>query len=343
MKVTIFVASAAVAAVLGPGASAVTLDSLLAKGFVNCGVSEGLAGFSEPGEHGSWSGIDVDVCRAVATAMFGDPDRVKYTPLSANERIDALQSGEIDLLSRNTTWTLTRDAAGLEFAAVTYYDGQGFMVRRDLGIASLLELDGAAICVTAGTTTEDHLADYFRANDMTYAPVIRRDYADVRAAYEAGKCDALTADQTALHAHRTKLRDPEDHIVLPEVISREPLGPVVFRPGCERGGDDRWVEVVRWSLYAMLEAEARGINSNNVEEMRGTSNNPDIRRLLGIEGEMGRSLGLPDDWAYNIIKHVGNYAEVFERNLGPDTPLKIPRGLNALWKDGGIQYPMPII
>ncbi len=343
MKIAIFIASAAVAAVLGPAASAVTLDSLLPKGFINCGVSEGLAGFSEADENGNWSGIDVDVCRAVAAAMFGDPSRVKYTPLSANERVGALESGAIDVLSRNTTWTLTRDAAGLEFAAVTYYDGQGFMVREDLGISSLSELDGAAICVTTGTTTEEHLADYFRANDMTYAPVTRTDYADVKAAYEAGECDVLTADQAALHAHRTKLKDPDAHIILPDVISREPLGPVVFQSGCERGGDDQWVEVIRWTLYAMLEAEARGVSSNNVEEMRGTSSNPDIRRLLGVEGKMGRSLGLPDDWAYNIIKHVGNYAEIFERNLGPDTLLKIPRGLNALWKDGGLHYPMPFL
>ena len=343
MKFAIVVAVVGAAAILGPAASAVTLDRVITQGFVKCGVSEGLPGFSERDENGVWSGIDIDVCRAVAAAMFGKPDRVVYTPLKAKDRIDALVTGKIDVLSRNTTWTLTRDAIGLEFAAVTYYDGQSFMVRADLGVTSVTELDGAAICVTVGTTTEVNLDDHFRGSNMTYTPIKHDKYSDTTGAYEAGKCDVVTADQSALYAFRTKLADPEAHLILSTVISREPLGPVVCQSGCEYGGDDRWVEVIRWTHYAMLEAELRGISSKNVDDKRANSKDPGIRRLLGVEGNMGKNLNLANDWVYNIIKFVGNYAEVFERNLGPDTPLKIPRGLNALWKDGGIQYPMPIL
>ena len=338
----IFTAIAAVV-FFGQAASAVTLDHVKARGFVLCGVSGDLPGFSAQDEFGNWHGIDVDVCRAVAAAIFGVPGKVKYMPLSAKDRFTSLRSGEIDVLSRNTTWTLSRDAAGLEFAAVTFYDGQAFMVRKDLGVEHVTDLDGAAICVTEGTTTEVNLDDYFRVNDMTYSAVKYQPYEKVIDAYVAGKCDAVTADQSALYAHRIKLEDPNAHAILPETISREPLGPVVCQSACEEASDDHWVAVIRWALYAMLEAEARGITSSNVDVLRTSSKDPGILRLLGVEGQLGDKLGLTNDWAYNIVKLVGNYAEVYDRNLGPSTPVSIPRGLNALWKDGGVQYPMPIL
>ena len=343
MNVAIVLAAVAAVLVFGNTASAVTLDHVKARGFVLCGVSGGLPGFSEQDEHGNWSGIDVDLCRAFAAAMFGEPGKVKYVPVSAAERFEALERGEIDVLSRNTTWTLSRDADGLEFAAVTFYDGQAFMMHKDLGVESVTELNGAAICVTKGTTSEIHLDDYFNANGMTYSPKKYRPYDQVVDAYTAGVCDVMTADRSALHAHRTTLEDPDAHIILPTVISREPLGPVVCQSRCEDARDDRWIAVIRWTLYAMLEAEARGVSSSNVDDMRETSKDRGVQRLLGGEGKLGENLHLPNDWAYNIIKLVGNYAEVYDRNLGPNTPLKIPRGLNALWKDGGIQYPMPFL
>ena len=343
MKYAIVLAVAAAIAILTPTASAATLDRIKIRGFVQCGVSGSLPGFSDRDERGKWIGIDVDVCRAVAAAIFGDSSRVKFTPLTAKDRFVALRRGDIDVLSRNTTWTLGRDATGLEFAGVTYYDGQAFMVRDDIGVESVTELDGAAICVTEGTTTEVNLDDFFRANDMIYTAVKYQPYDKVKAAYVAGKCDVLTADQSALHAHRTTLKDPSAHIILPTVISREPLGPVVCQSECKDASDDQWVEVIRWALFAMLEAEARGVSSINVDEMRANSRDPGIQRLLGVEGNMGAKLGLPNDWAYNIVKQVGNYAEVFDRNLGPNTPLKLSRGINALWKDGGLQYPMPFL
>jgi general L-amino acid transport system substrate-binding protein len=314
-----------------------TMDAVKAKGFVQCGVSTGLAGFSNPDDAGNWSGLDVDVCRGVAAAMFGDPDAVKYTPLTAKERFTALQSGEVDVLSRNTTWTLTRDTAlGLEFTGVTYYDGQGFMVPKSLGVKSALELDGASVCVQTGTTTELNLADYFRANNMSYSPVVFERLEETRGAYDQGRCDAYTTDQSGLYAERTVLSHPDDHIILPEVISKEPLGPVV------RHGDSEWADVVRWTLYAMLEAEEYGVNSQNVDDQKATSTNPGVRRLLGVEGDMGKNLGLSPDWSYNVVKQVGNYSEIFEANIGEETPLKVARGLNALWTDGGLQYAMPL-
>jgi general L-amino acid transport system substrate-binding protein len=314
-----------------------TLDSIKQKGFIQCGVSTGLAGFSNPDDAGNWSGLDVDVCRAVAAALFGDPEAVRYTPLTATERFTALQSGEVDLLSRNTTWTLTRDSAlGLDFVGVTYYDGQGFMAPEALGVKSALELDGATVCVQPGTTTELNLADYFRANNMSFEPVVIERLEEVRTAYDQGRCDVYTTDQSGLYAERTVLTDPDAHIILPEVISKEPLGPVV------RHGDSEWGDVVRWSLYAMLEAEEYGVNSQNVDDQKATASNPVVRRLLGVEGEMGQGLGLSQDWAYNIIKQVGNYGEIFEANVGQGTPLRIERGLNALWSEGGLQYAMPV-
>ena len=330
---------AAAAAVLAVGASAHagTLDDVRAKGFVQCGVSQGVPGFSNPDEAGNWSGIDVDVCRAVAAAIWGDADKVKYTPLTAKERFTALQSSEIDVLSRNTTWTLVRDTAlGLDFAGVNYYDGQGFMVRKDLGISTAMELDGASVCVNIGTTTELNMADFFRTNGLDYEPVVFEKSDEVVAAYDAGRCDVYTTDRSGLAANRVKLADPDAHMILPETISKEPLGPVV------RHGDNQWGDVVRWSLYAMLEAEEYGVNSGNVDDLKANTTNPVIKRLLGVEGNTGESLGLPNDWAFNIVKHVGNYAESYERNVGPDTIVGLARGVNALWKDGGIQYPMPV-
>jgi len=313
--------------------SADTLDSVKSKGFLQCGVSTGLPGFSNADKSGNWKGLDVDVCRAVAAATLGDANKVKFTPLTAKERFTALQSGEIDLLSRNTTWTLTRDASlGLNFAGVNYYDGQGFMVSKNLGVKSALELDGAAVCLQAGTTTELNLADYFRENGMKYK-AITYDTSDATVkGFEAGRCDVLTSDQSQLYALRIKLKDPKSAIVLPEVISKEPLGPVV------RQGDDKWFNIVKWSLFAMVNAEEMGVTSKNVDSMK-SSKNPGIARLLGGQGE---KLGLSDDWAYNIIKQVGNYGESFERNVGMGSPLKISRGLNALWKKGGLQYAPPI-
>jgi general L-amino acid transport system substrate-binding protein len=336
---TSFIAAAAlaVAASSGSAQAGAIFDAIKSKGFVQCGVSTGLAGFSNPDDAGNWSGIDVDVCRAVAAAVFGDAEAVKFTPLTSKERFTALQSGEVDVLSRNTTWTLNRDTAlGLDFVGVTYYDGQGFMVPKSLGVKSALELDGASVCVATGTTTELNLADYFRANNMSYTPVVFERADEERAAYEQGRCDAYTTDQSGLYAQRAGLANPDDHLVLPEVISKEPLGPVV------RHGDNEWGDIVRWTLFAMLEAEEYGVTSQNVDDMKANSTNPQVRRLLGVEGDLGQGLGLPADWGYQVIKQVGNYGEIFEHNLGMSTPLKIDRGLNALWTQGGLQYAMPV-
>jgi len=329
------VGTAAAAMLIGGAATAATLDDVKSKGYVQCGVSQGLPGFSNSDEKGNWTGIDVDVCRGVAAAVFGDAGKVKYTPLSAKERFTALQSGEVDVLSRNTTWTLVRDTAlGLDFVGVNYYDGQGFMVRKKLGVKSARELDGATVCVNIGTTTELNLADYFRANNMKFTAVTFEKADEVVAAYDAGRCDVYTTDRSGLAAQRIKMRNPDEHVVLPEVISKEPLGPVV------RHGDNAWGDIVRWTLYAMVEAEELGVTSKNVDQMK-ESKNPNIKRLLGTEGDLGKNLGLPSEWAYSIIKQVGNYAESYDRNVGPNTPLKLERGVNALWKDGGLQYSMP--
>ncbi|MGE3294799.1 MAG: amino acid ABC transporter substrate-binding protein, partial [Geminicoccaceae bacterium] len=293
-------------------------------------------GFAEVDANNNWTGLDVDVCRALAAALFGDATKVKYTPLNAKERFTALQSGEIDVLSRNTTWTSSRDSAlGLNFTGVNYYDGQGFMAKKDLGVSSAKELDGASVCVQAGTTTELNLADYFRANGMQYTPVVFENNDEVNKAYEAGRCDVLTTDRSGLYATRVKLANPDDHIILPEVISKEPLGPAV------RQGDDEWFDIVKWTLFAMIQAEEFGITSGNVEQVKGETQNPDIQRFLGVIEEKGKELGLPNDFAVQIVSQVGNYGESFERNLGPNTPLKIDRGLNALWTDGGLMYSPP--
>lgn len=338
MKKTVLkgVIGAAAAAAIASVASAATLDDVKAKGFVQCGVSQGLPGFSNPDSAGNWSGLDVDFCKAVAAAVFGDAEKAKFTPLSAKERFTALQSGEIDILPRNTTWTMSRDTQlGLDFSVVNYYDGQGFMVRKSMNINSALQLSGASVCTNTGTTTELNVADYFRANKMEYELVAFEKADEVVAAYDAGRCDIYTTDQSGLYAQRLKLTNPDEHIVLPEIISKEPLGPVV------RQGDDQWADIIKWTHFAMVTAEELGITQANVDEMAG-SDKPDAKRLLGTEGEFGTPLGIDNKWAYNIIKAVGNYGETFERNVGPDTPLAISRGLNALWSKGGLQYAPPI-
>ena len=315
-------------------ASAGTLENVKQKGFLQCGSNTSLAGFGLPDAQGNWTGLDVDYCRAIAAAVFGDPTKVKFTPLAAKDRFTALQSGEVDVLIRNTTWTLSRDTTnGASFGAVNYYDGQGFIVRKSLNIKSALELNGATVCVQQGTTTELNLTDYFRSNKLTYKPVVFAGSDETTKAYDSGRCDAFTVDVSALFAERLKMSKPDD--VLPEVISKEPLGPAV------RQGDEKWGKIVMWTHYAMLTAEELGVNKSNVDEML-KSTSPEVKRLLGTEGKFGEGLGLTNDWAYKIIKNVGNYGEVFDRNVGAGSQLKIARGLNALWSKGGLQYAPPI-
>ncbi len=311
-----------------------TVDSVKDKGYVQCGVNTALAGFSAA-TGGKWEGLDVDVCRAVAAAVFGDASAVRYTPLTAAQRFTALQSGEVDILSRNTTWTTTRDTSlGLNFAGVNYYDGQGFMVRKDLGVTSAKQLDGAAICVEPGTTTELNLADYFRANGMDFEPVVIENTTEVTAAFFSGRCDVYTTDASGLaSARNVSAENPADYIILPEIISKEPLGPVV------RHGDDEWLDIVKWSHIAMLQAEEFGITSANVDE-KLKSDNPGVKRFLGVTPGMGEALGLDEKWAYNIVKQVGNYGESYERNV--TDKLGLERGLNAQWTDGGLMYAFPI-
>jgi len=323
-------------------ATAGTLDDVKAKGFVQCGVSQGLIGFSNPDEQNNWTGMDVDFCRAVAAAVFNDPQKVKFTPLTAKDRFTALQSGEVDILSRNTTWTMSRDTSlGLKFAGVMYYDGQGFLVKSSLGVDSALKLSGAAVCTQTGTTTELNLADYFKANKMDYKVVAFEKNEEVLAAYQDGRCDVFTTDQSGLYADKLKFANPDEHVVLPEIISKEPLGPLV------RQGDDAWFNVVKWTYFALLNSEELGVTTANVGEMM-TSANPEIQRLLGVKNAdgtaagFGTGIGLGEEWVAQIIKAVGNYGEIFERNVGLNTPLKIARGKNALWTAGGLQYAPPI-
>ncbi len=325
-----------VASLVAGAAYAGTLDTVKAKGFLQCGSNTSLAGFGQPDPQGNWTGLDIDLCRAVSSAIFSDPSKVKFTPLAAKDRFTALQSGEIDVLARNTTWTLSRDTTlGAFFSAVTYYDGQGFIVRKSMNIKSAIELNGATVCVQQGTTTELNLTDYFRANKITYKPVVFAGSDETTKAYDSGRCDAFTTDASGLYAERLKMTKPDDNVVLPEIISKEPLGPAV------RQGDDQWANIVRWSHYAMLTAEELGVTKANVDEML-KSTNPDVKRLLGTEGKFGEGLGLKNDWAYQIIKNVGNYGESFERNVGAGSQLKIARGVNALWSKGGLQYAPPI-
>ena len=316
-------------------ATAGILDDVKKKGFIQCGVNTGLAGFSAPNDKGEWEGFDVDFCRAMSAAIFGNADKVKYTPLTSKERFTALQSGEVDVLARNTTWTFTRDVKlGLEFIGSNYTDGQGFMVRKSLGVKSSKELDGAAVCIQTGTTTELNLADYFRANKMKFTSVVFERADEIRAGYDAGRCDVYTTDRSGLAAQRSLLSKPNDHMVLPEVISKEPLGPVI------RHGDNKWGDVARWSLYALIVAEELGITSKNADQMKKSSN-PEVLRLLGVEGKQGEQLGVGADWAYNIVTQVGNYGEVYERHVGIKTPLMLERGLNQLWSKGGLLYAPP--
>ena len=326
----------AAAAVFSAGVQAGTVDDVKRKGFVQCGVSQGLPGFSNPDTQGNWTGLDVDVCRAIAAAVLGNASKVKYSPLSAKERFTALQSGEVDVLSRNTTWTLVRDTAlGLNFAGVNYYDGQGFMVRKDLGVKSAIELDGASVCVNIGTTTELNLSDYFRANNMKFKPVVFEKADEVVQAYDGGRCDVYTTDQSGLAAQRIKLKDPDAHMILPEVISKEPLGPVV------RHGDDQWLDVVKWTLYAMLEAEELGVTSKNVDKMKGSSN-PTSGVSSASRATWARTSACPTTGATTSSSRWATTAKVFDMHVGPKTTLQLPRGVNNLWNKGGLQYPMPV-
>ena len=316
-------------------AQAATLDEVKAKGFLQCGIDGGLPGFGMINQDGSFEGLDVDTCRAVAAAVLGDADALKVTPLTAKERFTALASGEVDVLARNSTWTATRDTSlGVSFAGVNYYDGQGFMVPKSLGVSSALELDGASVCIQAGTTTELNLADYFKANDMTYESITFETSQQTADGMSGGRCDLLTSDTSQLAAIRSKFSNGDDFEVLPEIISKEPLGPVVA------AGDERWFKIVRWVLIAQINAEELGITSANADEMKN-SKNANIQRLLGMSGAYGDMLGIPNDFAYQAIKQVGNYQEMFERNVGPNTPIGLPRGVNALWSDGGILYAPP--
>lgn len=334
-KLATLIGGVAAVATLSMGVQAQTLEQVKSRGSLNCGVSTGLPGFSSTDSAGNWQGLDADGCRAIAAAVLGDANSVSFVPLTAVERFTALQSGEIDVLVRNTTWTLTRDASlGLNFTGVNYYDGQGFLVSSDLGVSSALELDGAAVCIQSGTTTELNLADYFRFNGMSYEPVLYDTSEQTVSGFEAGRCDVLTTDQSGLYGLRLQLSNPSGAIVLPEVISKEPLGPVV------RQGDDNWFNVVKWVHFAQLNAEEMGITMANVDEMRSSSN-PEVVRLLN-SNEMGGFLNLEPTWAYNIVKQVGNYGEMFERTVGTGSPLQIERGINALWTNGGLQYGPPI-
>jgi general L-amino acid transport system substrate-binding protein len=334
MKRVIGVLGVALAIGLSGQAEAQTLKTVKDRGSLVCGVSQGLPGFSNPDDKGNWTGLDVDFCRAIAAAIFNDPTKVKFTPLSAKDRFEPLRSSEIDVLSRNTTWTSSRDAL-FNFVGVVYYDGQGFMVRKALKVNSALELNGASICAQSGTTTELNLADYFRANNMKYEIVAFGTADETVKAYESGRCDAFTTDVSQLYSEKLKLSSANDHVILPEVISKEPLGPLV------RHGDDQWFDLVKWVLFGMLNAEELGVSSKTIDEAL-KSKQPEIRRMLGLDGTYGEQLGLTRDWVVRIVRHVGNYGEIFERNVGTSSKLGISRGLNRLWTKGGIQYAPPI-
>lgn len=313
-----------------------TLAQVKARGHLVCGVSGGVAGFSMPDGQGRWRGLDVDFCRALAAAIFDDPDKVRFIPQSSAARFTALQSGEIDVLARNTTWTLSRDTAAMNFPVITFYDGQGFLVRKALGITAVKQLDRATVCLQQGTTTELNLADWFRTRGLAYQVVTFANSEQALGAYESGRCDAYSTDKSSLYGERLKTARPDDHVILEEAISKEPFAPGV------RQGDDQWRDLVAWTHYAMVDAEEAGVTRANVAQMRGSALSPDVKRLLGLEGSYGAGLGLTADWADRIVRHVGNYGDVFARNLGEGTPLKIPRGLNALWNQGGLQYGPPI-
>jgi general L-amino acid transport system substrate-binding protein len=334
MKTYVLGSAAALALVAG-AASAATLDDVKARGTLKCGVNTGFAGFAFPDSEGQWQGFDVAICRAIAAAVLGDPEKVEFTPTTGETRFTALSSGEIDVLSRNSTWTFTRDVdLGLTFVGVNYYDGQGFMVSKDLGVTSALELDGATICVQTGTTTELNLADFFNANNISYQPVPLQTPAEADQQFLGGACDVYTTDASQLATQRGTYENPDNYIILPEIISKEPLGPVV------RQGDDQWADIVRWTLFALVAAEEYGVTAANAEEMT-SSENPEIRRLLGVEGDLGTMFGLDAEWAKRAITANGNYGEIFAATIGEGTPSNIARGLNALWTEGGLQYSPP--
>ncbi|MBJ2153589.1 amino acid ABC transporter substrate-binding protein [Paracoccus sp. IB05] len=337
MKKSAIIGALAASTMLAGAASAATLDDVKARGELNCGVNVGLTGFGMADANGTWVGFDVDLCRAVAAAVLGDPTKVKFVPTTGETRFTALASGEVDLLVRNSTATFTRDVdLKFDFVGINYYDGQGFMVKKDLGVSSAKELEGATVCIQTGTTTELNLADFFKANNMTYTPVTVQDDSEAQRQYLAGACDAYTTDASGLAAGRATMADAENHIILPEIISKEPLGPAV------RHGDNVWGDIVRWTYNALLIAEEKGITKANIEEVAGSSTDPEIRRLLGLEGEMGKMFGLDNDWAKRAIAANGNYGEIFEANLGTGTPIGLARGLNALWTQGGLQYAWPM-
>jgi general L-amino acid transport system substrate-binding protein len=336
MKKSVFLGTLAATALLAGYASAGTLEDVKARGELICGVNVGLTGFGQPDASGNYQGFDVAICKAVAAAVLGDPSKVKYVPTTGETRFTALASGEVDVLVRNSTWTYSRDTdLKFDFVAVNYYDGQGFMVKKDLGVSSAKELNGATICIQTGTTTELNLADFFKTNNITYTPVTIQDDAEGQRQYLAGACDAYTTDASGLAAIRATLPDAENHIVLPEIISKEPLGPVV------RHGDNNWGDIVRWTFYALVAAEEYGVTSANVNDIGNTTQNPEVKRMLGTEGELGKMMGLDQDWAKRAIAASGNYGEIFAANIGESTPIGLARGLNALWTQGGLMYAPP--
>ena len=336
MKKSVFLGTLAATALLAGYASAATLDDVKARGELNCGVNTGLVGFAAPDANGNWQGFDVAICKAVAAAVLGDATKIKYVPTTSETRFTALASGEIDVLARNTTWTFSRDTdLAFTFTGVNYYDGQGFMVKKDLGVTSAKELDGATVCIQTGTTTELNLADFFKVNNMSYQPVAIQTNAEGEQQFLAGACDAYTTDASGLAAVRATLPDAAEHVILPEIISKEPLGPVV------RHGDNNWGDIVRWTFYALVAAEEYGITSANVNDIGATTQNPEVKRLLGAEGEYGAMMGLDQEWAKRAIAASGNYGEIFAANIGESTPIALARGLNALWTQGGLMYAPP--
>jgi len=337
MKKTVFFSALTIAGLAAGAATAGTLDDVKARGKLNCGVSTGVIGFASPDANGEWQGFDVGVCRAVAAAVLGDSTAIEFVPTTGKTRFTALASGEIDMLARNTTWTFSRDVdLKFTFVGVNYYDGQGFLVPKDLGVSSATELDGATVCIQTGTTTELNLADYFRSNNMSYEPVPIETNAEAQQQFLAGACDVFTTDASGLAATRSAFENPDDYILLPEIISKEPLGPLV------RHGDDQWGDVVRWTLNALISAEELGVNSANIADLAAApGNNPEINRMLGTEGNLGEMLQLDADWAVRAISAGGNYGELFEKNIGENTPVGLARGLNAQWTNGGLIYSPP--
>jgi len=329
--------AAATAPALAQVSAGPTLSTVRARGLLECGAHTGAPGFSMPDSRGNYAGFDSDICRAIAAAVLGDATKIRFTPLTSQQRLPALQSGQIDVLARTTTWTHSRDTAnGLNFTVVTFYDGQGFLVRRSANVQRARQLDGASICVTSGTTNELNLADWARSNNLRVQPVVFENNEETRKAYLANRCDAFTTDASQLAGIRVGLAaNPDDHVILPDIISKEPLAPVV------RHGDDQWFDIVKWTVFALIEAEELGVTSENVDQML-QSTNPAVRRLLGVSGDHGRMMGLDPRWAYNAIKQMGNYGQIFERNLGQGSPLKLPRGVNNLWTRGGLIYAIPI-